>query len=252
VGVGEFNRRPERLAACMRYNTGLGFLVIKLSGLKMRCTDFRLKKVAAASENLSFSGAVSNYIALGPGRYAVVPYTSLPLSKSTEYALHFNYLSSQIEFEIEDVLSQRLQDDHASDEDEDEEYQPADEDLLDLHEYDDEVSLLALEQVRVDDEDEADEYDSDVQEDSLAVRMRIEKAMPKVLPPRILQYPPWEYLEDAEERGVQCVYGEAGDVFKYVRNLQGEVRKLQVGVCVCVCVCGVWCVVCRIHVPVFP
>lgn len=49
----------------------------------------------------------------------------------------------------------------------------------------------------------------------------------KVPPPRILTYKPWEYAESTEELGVAQVFGEVGDVMKYVRTLRGEVRKLH-------------------------
>lgn len=53
-----------------------------------------------------------------------------------------------MEFEIEDVLEQRLVDDAPSDEDSDYEAQPDDNDLLHLHEDDDDVSIMSYEKVQ--------------------------------------------------------------------------------------------------------
>lgn len=70
-----------------------------------------------------------------------------------------------MEFEIEDLLEQRLVDDAPSDEDEDEEMQPDDNDLLHLHEDSDDVSIMSYEKVRVHTGGE----EGDEEEDSLGL-----------------------------------------------------------------------------------
>lgn len=52
-----------------------------------------------------------------------------------------------MEWEIEDVLEQRLVDDAPSDEEGDEEDQPDDNDLLHLHDDSDDVSIMSFEKV---------------------------------------------------------------------------------------------------------
>mmetsp|Transcript_32355 Transcript_32355/g.54541 ORF Transcript_32355/g.54541 Transcript_32355/m.54541 type:complete len:832 (+) Transcript_32355:47-2542(+) len=235
VVTKSFVQRRDRLQACMEYSEAIGFLVVRLSGLKMRLTEFRLKKIVNTSDVVGFSNTASNAIPLIPGRYAVIPYTHRPLSRAQEYILHFNYMSSQVEFEIEDVIEQRLVDDAPSDQDEDEDLQPDDNDLLKLHEDDDEVSIMSFERVRVHDEDddgfdmeEEDSVGEDVDDlSSAAMRIRAAKLQPRKPPPRKLLYKPWEYVEDTEELGVQQVFGEVGDIMKYVKTLRGEVRKLH-------------------------
>ena len=46
ITCDEFASRGERLAACMKYGrSGLGFLVVKLFGMKVRCTEFNYAKL---------------------------------------------------------------------------------------------------------------------------------------------------------------------------------------------------------------
>ena len=142
-----FSSRSERLQACMEYSLGISFLIVRLNGLKHRLTEFKLKKIVAGSENMVFSNVTNNIVSLRPGRYAIIPYTHTMLSRAVEYVLHCSYLSHQVEFEIEDVLAQRLVDDAPSDEDEDEELQPDDNDLLHLHDNSDDVSIMSYEKV---------------------------------------------------------------------------------------------------------
>ena len=92
----QFASRGERLRACLEYPTGVAFLVVKLSGLQHRLTEFKLKKIVGASENVVFSNVSNNLVYLFPGRYAIVPYTHTRLSRSMEYVLHINFLSHQV------------------------------------------------------------------------------------------------------------------------------------------------------------
>lgn len=96
----QFASRNARLSACMEYPTGVAFLIVRLSGLKHRVTEFKLRKIVSGSEGLVFSNVANNLIYLLPGRYAIVPYTHTMLSRSMEYVLHCNYVSSQVEFEV--------------------------------------------------------------------------------------------------------------------------------------------------------
>ena len=230
--------------------------MVKLSGLKFRVTELRLRKIVAASEGVVFSNVVTNVVTLLPGRYAVIPYTHCALSRAAEYVLHFNYLGRQVEFEVEDVLEQRLVDDAPSYED-DHEDQPDDNDLLHLHEgggggvggngigsinggEGDDVSIMSYEEEKVvgrrggdddidfnEEDEEEDYYDGGGEDGSGQGRRAKSRPAAMVAPPKLLLYKPWEYAEDSEELGVQQVFGEVGDIMKYVRTLRGEVRKLH-------------------------
>jgi hypothetical protein len=142
-----FISRKERLEQVMKYSIGLGFLLVRLSGLKIRLTEFRLKKIAYTSECIAFSHTTSAVIHLYPGRYAIIPFTHCNLDAAMEYCVHAQYISSHIEWEIEDVIAQRLQDKEPSDDgnppagspgggdyDEDE-IEPEDNDLLVIHNH---------------------------------------------------------------------------------------------------------------------
>ena len=60
---------------------------------------------------------LSHVINFTTGRFAVIPYTNLPLSKEMAYCLDFRYKIGAIEFEIEDILKERLVDEEASGDD---------------------------------------------------------------------------------------------------------------------------------------
>jgi hypothetical protein len=139
-----FLARKERNEAVMQYSVGIGFLVVRLSGLKHRMTEFRLKKIAATSEGVLFSHSTSCFISLYPGRYAIIPFTHAAQDRAMDYALHCQFLSSQIDFEIEDPIAQRLQDNEPSENGLEIENQPEDNDLLRVHKDDDNVSIMMM------------------------------------------------------------------------------------------------------------
>lgn len=115
ITSSEFSFRSERLASCMKYPVAIGFCIIKLSGTHARFTNYRHRKVVAASHNVEYSNVVSGgVIQLRPGRYAVVPYTHEPLDRSMSYVLHAQYLLGQVDFENEDLVDERPDDDSAS------------------------------------------------------------------------------------------------------------------------------------------
>jgi hypothetical protein len=238
-----FASRGQRLQACLEYGTGIAFVVVRLSGLKVRLTEFKLRKIAATCENVVFSNVATNLINLPlPGRYAIIPYTHAPLSRAMEYVLICNYKASQVEFEIEDVLGQRLVDDVPSDEEDDEEFLPDDNDLLHLNDDSDDVSIMSFERVKVrrnedgefgldlEEEDEEDDEDDDDDGDADNLGLKAKRraaAVSAAPPPKVRLYQKWEYAEDTEELGLSQVFGEVGDVMTYVKTLRGEVRKLH-------------------------
>ena len=60
---------------------------------------------------------VTHVINFTTGRFAIIPYTNLPVSKALSYCINFKYKVGAIEFEIEDILKERAIDDEASGDD---------------------------------------------------------------------------------------------------------------------------------------
>ena len=226
VSVETFSSRGARLQSCMHYSTAIGFMIMRLNGLKHRVTEFKLKKIVSKSQGLQFSNIVSGTVRLRPGRYAVVPYTHTPLDRSMEYMLHFNFNSKHIEFEVDDVIAQRLVDDLPSD-DEDE---IDDNDLIHLHPESEEISLMSYERL----EDDRDDEDGDDDNDGFnseekggygdSMRAREVKLIP---PPAVVLFDPAEYYEETEELGVVSIFHEVGDLMKYLATLKAEVMNLK-------------------------
>lgn len=217
VLVETYSTRGSRLKTCMQYPIAIGFVVLKLNGLKHRVTEFKLKKVVAKSQGLQFSNVVSATVRLRPGRYAVVPYTHVPLDRSMDYILHFNFNGKHIEFEIEDVIAQRLMDDAPSDDEDD----INDNDLIRLNPETEEVSLMSYERVE-DDEDSGDGETGGEFGDSMRAR-----EVTLIPPPSIIIFDPAEYYEETEELGVVSIFHEVGDLMKYLKALKSEVHSLQ-------------------------
>lgn len=225
VPATSFALRNDRMAECMRYPLAIGFVVLKLSGLKMRVTEFKLKKIYEKSVGLQFANTNANTIRLNPGRYAIVPYTHQAVDRATEYALTCQYLNHQVEFEIQDVIAQRLIDEAPSD-DEDldgkgEDYEaPDDNDLLHYDDDNDDYSILSYEKV--------EDYDDDeINSPSKISNPAVKRPIRSIPPPKIAFQEPWEYLEDFEELGLTTMFHEVGDLARFMRNLKSEVRNLH-------------------------
>ncbi len=222
VNVASFIFRKERLQSVMKYSLGIGFLMMRLNGLKLRLTEFRLKKIAYVSDFVAFSNCVTAVVDVFPGRYAIIPYTHMPLDRITEYTLHCQYFSNHVDFEIEDAIAQRLHDKDGSlcgDDDNDE---PDDNDLLRPHEHDDDVSILSYEKVKqmgnVDDDLDVDEEDR---------QKNVSGQQHVVALPKLMKYSSWEYTEAMEELGLQCMYREVDDMMTYLKTLKREVDRLN-------------------------
>jgi hypothetical protein len=104
----------------MEYPNAIGFVILKLSGLKMRVTTFKKKKIAGTSYGICHSNLVTNLFRLLPGRYAIVPFTHEMLQFSTEYTLFAQYKKGSVEFEVNDLLKERPIDTVISDDEEEE------------------------------------------------------------------------------------------------------------------------------------
>jgi hypothetical protein len=100
----------------------------RLFGLKVRLTDFQLRKVIYKSDYIENSNSVGCSVELRPGRYAVIPFTNRYVNDlkgalissrsqvdftlvihccSADYVLCCSYVAGSVEFELEDLLSQR-------------------------------------------------------------------------------------------------------------------------------------------------
>lgn len=110
----------------MVYPVAVGFVLLKLNGLKMRVTNFKLKKIAGASERIDYSNVASNVFELRPGRYAIVPFTHVAQDRIMEYTISCNFFEGCVEFEINDILVERPIDEVLSDEDDDDEEEEGD------------------------------------------------------------------------------------------------------------------------------
>ncbi len=202
----EFASRGERLAACMKYGrSGLGFIIVKLFGMKVRCTEFKLRKVVGCSDAIDYTNVASCAVHLAPGRYCVIPFTNISYTEAKDYVLHFHYKEGSVELEVEDVIAQQLSDDVISDDESDEEEYP--EDPL---------------------EDEMTDEQIDERDRKRAAALLKKKFRDlNVKPP--LQWTPleWEYLESTEDLGVVSVFDEVGDLSRYLNSFRVEMRKLK-------------------------
>ncbi len=208
ITSSEFASRGERLGACMRYgDSGIGFVVVRLFGLKMRCTEFKLRKMVATSDYLCFTNAANCSAKLLPGRYAVIPYTNKVVDDPTDYILHFHYSKGAVELEVTDVIEQRLKDDIISDDDSDGE-----------EEYDDDS----------DEDAKMTPEELDARDEQRVIGRQLKKFVSLDIKPPLPWTPQmWEYSEDTEELGVVSIFDEVGDLARYTSSLRTEIKKLQ-------------------------
>jgi hypothetical protein len=192
VVATEFASRGERLAACMRYPQAIGFLVVRLFGLKVRVTDFKLRKVQGGSDDVDFSNLASACVKLRPGRYAAIPFTHEVLGKAQDYVLHASFNSAQVEWEVNDLIAERPKDDDISDDE-----SGADDD----------------DEEEEDEEDQSPEAVREREAAQEARRLAKRKARYDALehkPPQLALVPPWEYAEDSENMATISVFDEVG------------------------------------------
>jgi hypothetical protein len=101
-----------------------------------------------------------------------------------------------VEFEVDDVLAQRLMDNELSD----------DED--------------------VNDDDEASEGGSHAS--SLGADSSSKDPLSNI--PKLVNAPEWQYTEELEENGIISVYEEVGSLAKYIFALRKEVQAVDAGI----------------------
>ncbi|RYH23189.1 hypothetical protein EON65_18140 [archaeon] len=244
-----FLSRKQRLETVMQYEHGIAFVICRLSGLKMRITEFKLKKMIYTSQLLVFANAVNQVIDIFPGRYVIIPYTHSVLDRALDYAIHIQYYSNHVDFEVEDVIAQRLEDKDVSMADENANNEPEDNELLVVHpdkykipsagseerkgnqgdgdggdDGDDVVSVMSYEPVSNVQQAEDMDKDDDGEEDNEDPNEMTTKLLP---PPRVYRHPRFEFADDIEEVGVGSLFSEVGSMMTYVRTLKQEVDRLN-------------------------
>jgi hypothetical protein len=193
ICVEDYATRGGRRSACMTYPYAIGFVVLKLFGLKMRVTTFKMKKIVASSYGIVHSSSASNFIRLLPGRYAIVPFTHEILQYSTEYILFCQFKKSSVEFEINDILKERPIDTIASEDEDD----------------------LSKTQETLPPSGTAGTS-------GLGKRQENHMAIPEEAPDE-----PWLWREDFEEMGILSVYEQVGDLAKQLRMLRNDMTVMQ-------------------------
>jgi hypothetical protein len=243
VSLRAFIPRKQRLQEVMNYPIGISFLILRLHALNLRVHEFHLNKIAYTPAHVSFNVANQHHVELFPGRYAIVPYTHSKLDRLMDYALHVQYFGHQIEWEIEDPIVQRLQDNKYQISEELEEIRnqqenskvelPEDNDLLHVvNEETDDVTILSFEKVPNTDfnqedqeEEEEDEGENKGEVEDKVLASKVPQGIPSL--PKMLKFQPWEYTEDIDEFSMITMYGEVGNMMKYLRNMKDEIRKLN-------------------------
>jgi hypothetical protein len=222
VLLANFSTRGVRLKACMKYPLALGFVVLKLSGAKMRVTSFKLRKIVAGSDAVEFSSSCSGLVALGPGRYAVVPYVHTPLWMTHEYVLTCVHRSDQVELEVQDLLAEKRLDEVLSE----------DGDTAATANYSANNSTSANKANNVKNnagkfyDDELDELEEIVNGQPVGRQVRQDE-LKRWHIPSLQTVRSWEYTEDIDELAVASLFDEVGSLAKYVRSLKSEVQKLN-------------------------
>ena len=241
VPVTLFQSRLDRLAEVMHYPIAIAFLLVRLSGMKIRCTEYRLKKTITTSDSVIFANATSLTIDLPPGRFVIIPYTHITLDRAMEYVLHLQYIKGQLELEIDDPILQRLQDREPSEDGilEETANEPEDNDLLDVDPETEEVSILSYEKIPMQlsqsfkdsqksNNTAAATKGNDSEDEGTSSQSLHRPVVQHMVPlPKLLRYKPWEYREDLEESSLQYLFEEVGDMMNFLKNIRSEVRKLH-------------------------
>ena len=195
-----FMTRNDRLGSCMKYEVGLGFLVGKLSGMKMQITTFKLKKLAACCHGLEWSSGVTAALRIPrAGRYALIPYTDVKMEKALDYRLLCAYKDGSIDFEVKDIIKEKFSlIDEVMSEEEDED--------------DEEMDEAALE-AALDGEERSD----------AGMSLNLDG----IVAPNELPIENWEWTEDSEEYGIRGLYSEVGVVARDIATLRTQVNRMQ-------------------------
>lgn len=120
VSASSFAVRGARIEACMNYERAVGFVILDLTGNKVRVTTFSPQRIVDGSDYIQFSNVVSKLIHLDPGRYCLVPFTDVPVdNRILEYILRCSFREGTLDFEVKDLVKERPIDDMPSDDEDD-------------------------------------------------------------------------------------------------------------------------------------
>lgn len=195
IVANEFASRSERLASCMRYNQSIGFLVVRMFGLKVRVTDFKLRKIRGGSDDICYSNIASACVVLRPGRYAIIPFTDQVVGSAQDYVLYCNFNANQVEFEFNDLLVEKPMDNDISDDESGDEEEEEDED---------------------DDEDKSPDAVAareEARELKRRTRLKAKFDALEYKPPELAVVPDWEFVEDSENMATISVFDEVCAIF---------------------------------------
>jgi hypothetical protein len=189
ISSSAFSLPNHSLLSCMSYSRAIGFVLVKLSGLKLRVTTFNMDRIIATSEYIQFSNAASNIITLTSGRYAIVPFTDISLSSTVmEYCLSISYLKGHLEFDVNDIIKERPMDSMPSDDENEED------------------EIIKKEKRNLLNKDNQNE---------------IGKC------PLLLISNQWEWKEEMEEIAAIAIYEQVNDLAYLLRCLKKDIRDLQ-------------------------
>ena len=175
--------------------------------------------------DLEYSNIVTHVINFTTGRFAIIPYTNLPVSKAMSYCLDFRYKVGAIEFEIEDLLKERMVDNEASGDDTESD---SDDDSTD-EDDDEETIRLRRERRRV----KKEARDKALLEGNESICFYIVPICrgwfyrfmlyalhsiffegPQVRIPMPLEIDEWEWSEENTDFSISTLYEEVGDLAK--------------------------------------
>jgi len=101
--VRNFADRGNRLSACMQYQDGMGFAIVRRDGMSRRVKTFKKQQLAGSSGHVYFTNVCSNVVNLIPGAYVLIPFTNTPLTAAMEYTLVCRYDPVAVDFEGEEA-----------------------------------------------------------------------------------------------------------------------------------------------------
>ena len=191
ISASNYAVRDNQIDACMNYTRAIGFVILKLSGLKVRVTTFSMNRIIANSEYIQFSNNCNNIITLAPGRYCIVPFTDIIISNMVmEYCLVIQYKEGAVDMEINDIIKERPIDSMPSD-------------------------------------DEEENVDELIRNEKRKLLESAGQYNGYGKCPLLLLTERWEWKEEIEEMASIAIYEQVNDLAYLLRSLKRDIRDLQ-------------------------
>lgn len=209
VCVSDFTTRSLRLSACMKYQIGIGFVIIRQSGLQKRLDKLDFRAIEGGSSAVEYFNSSTCTVSLMPGNYVLVPYTDQSLSETLDYVFSCHYQPDKVEFEIAELFDQSVS-----------------KGLLGKK---DKKIKVVEEQNKTSSVPTVGSKEGQILPDK---PVKAEKAASPVsgatvAPPSIIRVPEWEWWEDSEDQGMTALYDQISDLAEYVRILREDVRRID-------------------------